>query len=217
MTVFSKLSKGWAKYVGLLGALAVFAAIIATPVSAALPDTILQVEGTHIVVADCAGDYAGDLGTCTDQITLVSLGAGAARQSDKIDFGVNRAQLWAMYTAIEFDVAPNSGTVVEHYIGFSPSATAATANPGGVSGSDAAYTGTAGDSLTDSKAQLTFMGSLITTSDAATVVQFKSLNIFKTPTRFGSLVIVNRSGQALEGDDIEMAILIIPLETQIQE
>ena len=139
-------SKGWIKWAWILGALAIFAAIIATPVSAALPDTILQVEGTHIVVADCAGDYAGDLGACTDQISLASISAAAARQSDKIDFGVNRAQLWAMYTAIEFDIAPTSRDIVEHYIAFSPSATAATANPGGVSGSDAAYTGTAGDS-----------------------------------------------------------------------
>ena len=211
------LSKGWTKWAGILGALAIFAAISATPVSAALPDTIVQVEGTLIVVGDCAGDYAGDLGTCTDQISLASVAAGAARQSAKIDFGVNRAQLWVMYTAIEFDIAPTSGNIVEHYIAFSPNATAATANPGGVSGSDAAYTGTAGDSLADSALQLAFMGSLIATSDAATVVQFQKLSIFKTPIRFGSLVVINSADQAFEGDDVEMAILIIPLETQIQE
>jgi len=206
------------KYIGIIAALAVLAGTMATPVSAELPDTILQVEGTHIVVADCAGDYAGDLGSCgTEQISLASLAAAGARQSDKIDFGTNRAQLWVMYTAIEFDIAPTSLDLVEHYIGFSPSATAGTANPGGLSGSDAAYTGTAGDSLADSVAQLTFMGSLIATSDASTVVQFQKLNIFKTPLRYGSVVVRNSADQAFEGDDVEMAILIIPLETQVQE
>lgn len=211
------LSKGWAKYVALLGVLAIFAAIIATPVSAALPDTILQVEGTHLVVADCAGDYAGDLGSCTDQISMASVAASAARQSAKLDFGTNRAQLWAMYTAMEFDVAPASGGAVDHYLAFSTSGTAGTANPGGTSGADAAYTGTSGDSLEDSLKQLLFVGSLVATSDIAPTVQFQQVGIFKTPLQFANLAIVNLANQALEGDDIEMGILIIPLETQIQE
>lgn len=202
------------KLIAALVGLMALIGVVANPLEAALPDTIYQVEGTHIVVADLT-DYAGDLGTRTDQIDLTSLAAGAARQSAKLDFGVNRAQLWDMYAAIEFAVAPVSQCNVDFYIGFSPSATAGTANPGGTSGSDAAYTGTAGDTLDDSLPQLDYIGSLFATSDATTVVQFSNIGWFKTPQRYGNLVVDNNCGQAFVADAVEMAVQIIPLETQI--
>lgn len=203
------------KYLIVL-AVILMAAMIATPVAATLPDTILVVEGTHIVVADTT-DYAGDLGSRTDQIDLTSVGAAAARQSDKLDFGANRAQLWSMDSAIEFAVAPTSGNTVDHYICFSSSATAGTQNPGGTSGSDAAYTGTAGDSLADSIKQCNYIGSLVGTSDATTVVQFQEIGVFRAPQRYGNLVIVNSADQALVADAVEQGVRIIPLEVQVQE
>jgi len=181
-----------------------------------LPDTIYQVEGTHIVLADTT-DYAGDLGSRTDQIDLTSVGAAAARQSTKFDFTANRATLYSMYAAIEFAVAPASGAVVDFYLCFSPSATAGTANPGGTSGSDAAYTGTAGDSLADSVKQCTYIGSLVATSDATTVVQFQHIGLFKAPLRYANLVVVNNTGQALVADAVEQGVLIIPETSQIQD
>ena len=206
----------WVRYLAIIIALCVLAGLSSNPVDAVFPDTITQVEGTLIVVADTT-DYTGDLGARTDQIDLTSLASGSARQSDKLDFQVNRAHLWAMYTAIEFDVAPTSGETVDFYIAFSPSATAGTANPGGTSGVDGAYTGTTGDSLDDSLKQLDYIGSLIATSDLATTVEFQQIGIFKTPLRHGTLVLDNNTSQAFEGDANEMGILIIPLETQIQE
>ena len=215
--MFKRLPGGWGKYLAVVATLALLAGIVANPVSAALPDTIAQVNGTAIVVGDCAGDYAGDLGSCTDQITLTGVLATEARESDKIDFGINRAQIYTMRVAVEFAVAPTSGDTVDYYIGWSNSATAGTANPGGLTGSDADYTGTAGDSLADSLAQVDYIGSLFATADATAVVQFQDLGTFKAPQRYGTLVVDNSTGQNFHSDDVEMGARIDPLELQVQE
>jgi len=204
----------------MLTVAALLVMLAATPVSAALPDTIAQVEGTVIVVGDLAGDYAGAFngGTATDQITTIGLAAGSARQSDKIDFGANRAMFYSMRSGIEFDVAPTSGGTVDHYLCFSTSGTAGTDNSGGTSGSDAAYTGTAGDSLDDSIKQCKFVGSLVATADASTVVQYQQIGVFTTPSRYANLVLDNNASQAFEAvDDIEIGVLITPLESRIQD
>lgn len=183
-----------------------------------MANEILQKAQTAIVIADTT-DYAGDLGTRTDQIDLTSLASGAARQSDKVDLGGGAALLgtrFAVYIAIEFDVAPTSGDVVDIWIGFSPSATAGTANPGGLTGADAVYTGTAGDSLDDSLKQLEFVGPLIATADAATVVQFQYVGSFVAAERYASIVVDNNADQAFEGDAVEMAIRIVPYLDEVQ-
>ena len=183
-----------------------------------MANDILQKAQTAIVICDDT-DYAGDLGVKSDQIDLTSLAAGAARQSAKFDLAVSGAFLptrCSVTVAVEFDVAPGSGEVVDFWLGFSPSATAGTANPGGLTGSDAAYSGTAGDSLDDSLKQLTFVGSLVATADAATVVEFQTVGWFAPPLRYASLVVDNNTAQALEGDAIEMGILIVRYTDEVQ-
>lgn len=179
-----------------------------------MPTDILIAHGTPTVWADTT-DYAGDGGTRTDQIDLTSLASGAARQGAKADLGATRAAVFAVTVGIEFDVAPTSGDIVSIWWAPSVSATAATANPGGISGSDAAYTGTAGDSLADSILQLTLIGNLVVTSDAATVVEFQTF-IFSPELRYGSPVVFNEADQALEGDAIEMFVTFTPLKDQSQ-
>jgi len=176
---------------------------------------ILISEGTDIVLADTT-DYAGDLGTRTDQIDLTSLATVSARQSDKIDFGDPRAAVWACFAAIEFDVAPVSGAIVSFHLAPSPSVTAGTANPGGVVGADGAYTGTTGDSLADSIKQLMLIGNMIATSDVATVVEFQFIGFFSPPERYGTIVVYNQTLQSFEGDAIEMGIRLVPLIDQVQ-
>lgn len=183
-----------------------------------MANEVFQKAQTAIVVADTT-DYAGDLGTRTHQIDLTSLGAGAARQSAKVDLAISGAFLatrYAVYVAIEFDVAPTSGDRVDIWAGFSPSATAGTANPGGLSGADAAYTGTAGDSLDDSLKQLDFIGALIATVEIATTVQFQFVGWLYAAERHASFVVDNNADQALEGDAIEMAIRIVGYTDEIQ-
>lgn len=169
--------------------------------------------GTPIVWADIGGDFGDSPIAGTVQLTLVSLADAAARQGPKVDLGATRAAAYSVTLRLEYDVAPVSGTIAELWWAPSPHTTAGTANPGGVSGTDAAYTGTAGDSLADSINQLTLIGIMYLTSDAATVVQQQTW-VFSPEERYGSPVIYNTGGQALEGDDIEMSLIFTPLVDQ---
>jgi hypothetical protein len=176
---------------------------------------ILVVEGTPIVWADTT-DYDGDGGARTHQILLAALASTAAREGAKADLTATRGEVYAVTLRVEIDVAPVSGTRVGLYWNASPSVTAGTANAGGCGGADAAYTGTASDSLADSILQLDLIGNLILTADAATVVQQQTW-MYMPPLRYGSPVVWNEtSGQAFEGDDIEMSITFTPLNSQSQ-
>jgi len=180
-----------------------------------MANLILLNEGTPIVWADIGGDFGDSPIPGTVQITLVSLANGAARQGVKVDLGDPRAEIYEITFRPELDAAPASGATIELYMAPSPDGTAGTANPGGVSGADAAYTGTAGDSLADSLKQLDLVGALVCTSDAAIVVQQQSFK-YSPPSRYVSPVVMNSSGQAFEGDDIEMSIIMIPIPPEVQ-
>ena len=182
----------------------------------ALPDTINFLPGTALVWADTT-DYSSTLTGLarTHQIDLTSIGAAAARQGAKADLGSAFARQHLVYVGIEMDVAPTSGDLIEFWWAGSPHATAGNANPGGTSGSDAAYTGTAGDSLADSKLSLQYLGSLIATADAATVVQYQTLGFFVPKLRYGMPIVVNLADQAFEGDAVEMFVALIPYTDQI--
>lgn len=179
-----------------------------------MANEILVKNGTQIVWADVT-DFGGSPIARTVQIDLTSLGADAARQGVKVDLGGLRAERYGVTLRVEMDVAPASGELVSLHWAPSPHATAGTANPGGVSGADAAYTGTAGDSLADSIKQLKDVGSLKATSDAATVVQQESFVFFPTE-RYGSPVVWNQTSQAFEGDAVEMSIIFTPLIDEVQ-
>lgn len=183
-----------------------------------MANEIQQKPKTAIVIADSA-DYAGSIGTRTGQIDLTDLASTAARQSDKVDLAINGANLAPFYEvllALEFASAPTSLEQVNVYAAFSPSATAATANPGGISGSDSAYTGTSGDSLDDSLTQLHEIGALSTTADATANVQYQSIGRFYPQERYVSFVVYNQSSQALHSDAVEMGIRIVPYVNEAQ-
>ena len=169
-------------------------------------------DGTPIVWADSA-DFSTTLNgyTRTHQIDLTSIADGAARQGAKADLTATRAARYSIHVGIEMDVAPASGATVDFYWAASNHGTAGTNNPGGTSGADAAYTGTAGDSLNDSLKGLFYLGTLVLTADAATVVQYAYLGEFVVPLRYGMPVVDNNGGQAMEGDAIEMYFALTPL------
>lgn len=181
-----------------------------------MANEVLVKNGTQIVWADIAGDFGDSPIVGTHQITLATLANGAARQGVKVDLGATRAARYAVTLRPELDVAPVSSSPINLYWAPSESGTAGVANPGGVSGADAAYTGTTGDSIADSLFQLDLIGALLVTSDLATVVQQQTW-IYEPPTRYGSPVVYNLSGQAFEGDDIEMSIIFTPLIDEIQD
>ncbi len=172
-------------------------------------------NGTIIVLGD-ATDHNPTAGVAptdadTNQIDLTSLGAGAYRQSAKFDFGSSRAREWMMRAAIEPVSAPTAGEVVEFFLGFSNSATAANANPGNLSGSDAAWVGY-GAAATDADevvGQLVRVGHLVFGADAD--VHVGEVGIFAPVLQYGILVVRNGLSVALDTDAIQMSVHLIPI------
>lgn len=179
-----------------------------------MANEVLVKSGTPVVWADSV-DYAGDGGARTHQIDLTSLADGAARQGAKADLGATRAERYSVTFCVEMAVAPTSGAIVDLYWAPSPNAVAATMNPGGCSGADAAYTGTAGDSLDDSLNQLIPIGSLYLTSDTDPVLHSMTFTLFP-PHRYGMPVVDNNGGQAMHSDAIECFVALTPIISEIQ-
>lgn len=149
-------------------------------------------------------------GTPTDvQIDCTSLANNSARQSDKCDLGANRAPGYFCRAAIEFAATPTAGQYVEFWWAPSSSATAAVGNPGGVSGSDAAYAGYSSN-LNSSVVQLVFVGRFVCTAQATATVQIAEVGYFRPPTRYGSLVVYNRSDASFHSDMAEFAAVLQP-------
>lgn len=175
--------------------------------------------GTPIIWADFAGDFGDIIAGTEKQITLATLASAAARQGVKADMATiattHLAQRFSVLLRLEWDVAPADGASADLYWSSSPSNTAGTLNDGAASGADAAYTGSAGSTIAETVQQLQFIGSMLCTNDAATVIQ-QTTFITTLPNRYGMPVLVNNGGQALEGDDIEMCIVFTPLEDEAQ-
>lgn len=178
-------------------------------------------HGTAVVWADTT-DYSSTVSGLarTDQIDLTSLASAAARQGAKKDMEylatAKFPNRWLVMAAIEMAVAPTDGDTVDFYWAGSPSGTAANANPGGTSGSDAAYTGTSGSTLAESLQQLEFIGSLVLTNDATTIVQYGVIGVLSEIPRYGMPVIYNNSAQAFVADAVEMYIALLPLVDEVQ-
>lgn len=187
-----------------------------------MANEVLQKVGTQISFADHAGDFAPaaanslEQGTPTDvQLSLASVADDAARQSAKFDFGATRAAQFSLMAAMEIAATPVAGQTIEFYLAPSPDATAANGNPGGVSGSDAAYTGYSSN-LDNSLKQLLFIGAMVVTAQATGTVQIGFIGVFSPPERYGSLIVVNRSGASLHSDDVEIHVVIGPIIDEIQ-
>jgi hypothetical protein len=171
-----------------------------------MANEVLIKTGTTITWKAAGGDYA---------ITLASIAVDAARQGAKGDLGATRAARWSCQVFINMDVAPTAGDVIEFWWSSSPSAVAATDNTGAASGSDAAYSGSAGGSVDETKVQMQYIGGLILTPDADAVVQSSEF-VFFPLQRYGMPVLVNKADQALEGDDDSHEIILTPIIDEIQ-
>lgn len=181
-----------------------------------MPTEVLQKGGTPVVFADTTDYSATNSGyTRTAQIDLTSLANGAAQESDKVDLGATRAAEYDVIVNAEIDAAPTAGsTSVRVYWSGSPSATAGTGNDGGAAGVDGAYKAS---EVEEWVKQLLPLGQLMMTADAAPVVQRGTIGRFSPPQRYGSVIVVNSSGQAFEGDAVEMCIALVPVVDEIQD
>ena len=160
----------------------------------------LKYDGNQILFADHATDFGAApataansllLGSQTDvQIDLTGVAAsGGARQSSKTgDLGDPRVSMYAVDACIEFETAPTDGGRVDFYWCASPSATAGTGNASGLTGSDAAFTGTVGN-----LAQIVYIGSLVVRNN---VINIGYVGTFKPRHQYGILVVVNNTSQA---------------------
>lgn len=178
-----------------------------------LPDNVLVQNGTAIVFADMTDHSpatANNLGTRTAQIDLTGVADDAYRQSDKVDLGAIRAEVYAVKAAIEIAATPTAGEVIEFWWSPSPSGTAGTANSGGASGVDSAYTGYSSNGDASIK-QCQFIGDFVCTAQATGTVQLADVGSFRPKHRYGSLIICNRSGAALHSDAVEMSVLLSPI------
>jgi hypothetical protein len=191
----------------------------------ALPDSLKLAIGTPIVWANTT-DHSpaanNNLGTRTDQIDCTDLAAGAARQADQVDFGANLDLEYVLSACIEWETSPEvaAGETVDFYIAWSHSSTAAVGNPGGVSGSDSAYTGYSAGSLAASLKQLDYLGSMnqdnVINTDQAQIAT--SISTFTPRNRYGTLVVVNSAASAaFHSDMVETSFVATPLTTQIQD
>ena len=174
----------------------------------------LKYDGTQLLFGDHATDFGAApttaansiiIGTPTDvQIDLTSVAAsGGARESAQFDFGDPRASMYIVDACVEFAVAPSDGDTVDFYLGMSPSATAATGNPGSLTGSDAAYTDTSGK-----LAQMKYIGSL--TCENSTI-NIGHVGRLQPSHRYGILVVVNNADQALHTVMDETHITLTPI------
>jgi hypothetical protein len=173
----------------------------------ALPDSILVQAGTAKTFKSSGGDSA---------IAMASVANGAARQSVKLDLGATRAELYAVKAAFELAATPTAGATIDLYWAPSSSATAATDNPGNVSGADGAYAGYSSN-LTAALKQLQFIGSFVCTAQATGTVQKGFVGRFSPPNRYGSLVVVNNSGAAIHSSDANCEVVFTPIEGVIAD
>lgn len=163
-----------------------------------MANKILIEDGTAIEWTQSGGDYALSLNGLTDT---------SARQGAKGDLSADRAPEYAAVVTLDFSGAPANGEPCQIYWAPSPNATAATENPGGTTGSDAAYS----DPTNDAK-QLQFVGEFIcinTTDDQRQVFKFSPA------LRYGMPVIVNNSGQTMASAG-NGSFKLVPLEPEVQ-
>lgn len=157
-----------------------------------------------------------ELGTATDVAwTFSGVTTGAARASSQADLGAAWAPEYAVHAAVEFATAPVTGETVDLYWCPSVNSTAASGNPGFVTGTDADYTGTPA-TLAEGLKQLTFIGSLTCSADATTTVQMGIVGVFSPQCRYGTLVVVNSTSDTVHSDDVETAVSFTPIIPDLQ-
>jgi len=144
-------------------------------------------------------------------ITLASLASGSYRQSTKVDFGASFAQRWLVELDVELAATPTDGNFIDVWANPSSSATAATDNKGGCSGSDAAYSGYSSNASA-SVNQLDPIGSHRCTVQATNTVQKSVLAREWTPrNRYCSFVLLNGAGSAVHSSDANCVLRFTPL------
>jgi hypothetical protein len=184
-----------------------------------MPTTVLKQRGTPLVWG-LSGTYvdpsSGNL-ALTHAMNLTSLAGGEAWQGAKADLqsGGDRPAEYAVLISLEFAPTP-AGTLPVVEVWWASSSAATGANTAGTVDGSQAYTGYAGGGLANSILQCEFLGSLIVTADATTVVQRQMIGRFPPGERWGKPIVYSRTAVALHSSAANMFVALIPIEDEIQ-
>jgi len=169
--------------------------------------------------ADDGTNLTDDIGTDTVDVEcgLSALADEAAVQSAKADLGATRALYYNVMASIDWTgETPTDGDVVEFYWAPSTASAAGNGNVAGNSGGDATCPDGALNSITDDEfvKLCVFIGSLPAHADGG--VQTGFVGRFSPPTRYGQLVVFNKSGDVFENDEVESHVVFMPLVNELQ-
>jgi hypothetical protein len=157
--------------------------------------------GTPLVWTSSGGDFV---------LTGTSLADGSARQGAKnsatlIDATKGMPEVLEVVFETKVQAAPTDGKEVELWLGWSNSLTAATNNPGGLTGADAALSSPA-----SVKNQLSFAGSIILSNAVGTGVQRQDPFLVRPKDIALIPVVVNASGQTISATGTDTKVTITP-------
>lgn len=164
-----------------------------------MPSKIQVNEATSILYQESGGDQT---------FTLKNLANAALRQTPKVDLGDPRPRRCSLKCIFQGQATPTAGAPIYIYASYSNSGTAGTANDGGASGTDAAYTVTGGTN----RLQLvgTFICSAVATTDMITTFVFETLG------RYVQFITDNECGVALVNTDNVSNLRLTPLDDEVQ-
>ena len=150
----------------------------------------------------------------TKVLTFTSLASAAARQGDKsgtlVDGTYGRPQYLEFRLESAVAVAAATGATIDLFLGESDNATAASDNPGNLTGADGSWATPA-----ELFSQLRYVGSLVLSATQATSVQKVRL-IYPSPLcAYICPVIFNQSGQALHGTAGNHQLVMTPYYREI--
>ena len=179
------------------------------------------------ILADHAGDFsptaANDLEQGSQvnvQGSLASVADSAYRQYAKMDFSVDGSlnelvTLCSVIAALEFAATPTADKVVYLYMAWSPDSEPANGNPGGASGSDAAYAGYSSNADSAIK-QTDLVATFVVTVQITTTVQIIDGGEFVPKERWGCPIFRNESAASMHSDDVESHISINGFVDEVQ-
>ncbi len=178
---------------------------------------VLQITGTAIVIADSSYSPGANttLGTRTDDIDVVGLTAGQAREGVKIDLGAAHAASYKVEMTVEF--ATDAVGTVDLYWSESHSASAAVGNMGNVTGADADWAGAVGETLVESLKHMLFIGSFpCAVQNTADGVQIGHVGFLYPVQQYGVLIWHNNTADTVHSDSVECAVRLTPIIPDIQ-
>lgn len=135
----------------------------------------------------------------TNALGLTSLANGAGRMGAKVDLGANFTELYSARLTCKLASTPTAGNRIRIALAFSHDNTKF---PGGVTGSDAAYTDT---DLLRQLVELRSMPVDNSTASQVIIVMTRALGRYVAP------VIFDESGQAFSGTGSDHEFALVPL------